>query len=47
VVVITAILISAPWLVALVWVLCRFGTGLHGSEPPSMAEEARRRLAVR
>ena len=44
----TALLVLAsPWLLALVWVLVRSGTGLRDSVPPSMADEARRRLAVR
>jgi len=39
--------LACPWLVALVWVLVRYGTGLRDSVPPSMADEARRRLSVR
>ena len=43
----TSLVLAAPWLLALAWVLIRCGTGLRDSEPPSMADEARRRLAVR
>jgi len=44
---ITPLLLAGPWLLALVWVLVRCGTGLRDSIAPSMADEARRRLAVR
>jgi hypothetical protein len=40
------VVLTAPWLLALVWVLYRYGTGLGDSVSPSMAEEVRRRLSV-
>ena len=46
-----ALLLAAPWLVAAIWVVARngvgFATGEGGSEFPSAAEAARRRLAAR
>jgi hypothetical protein len=46
-----ALLLAAPWLVAVVWVVARSGlgvaTGEAGGEFPSTAEAARRRLAAR
>ena len=43
----TLLVLASPWLLALVWVLARCGTGLRDSVAPSMADEARRRLTVR
>jgi hypothetical protein len=43
----TALVLIAPWLLALAWALRRWGLGLGDSEPPSMADEAQRRLSVR
>ena len=46
-----ALLLAAPWLVGVVWVVARSGLDLAtregGSEFPSAAEAARRRLAAR
>ena len=43
-----ALMLAAPWLIALLWVLARHGRGVEALPPaPSMAESARRRLAVR
>jgi hypothetical protein len=40
--------LTAPWLIAVVWVVARSWRVLIGAPvPPSMAESARRRLAVR
>ncbi|MGZ4257096.1 MAG: hypothetical protein ACXVRE_04960 [Gaiellaceae bacterium] len=42
------LVLAAPWLITLVWVIARTGRSLWaGSEPQSMAEAARRRLTVR
>jgi hypothetical protein len=40
-----ALLLAAPWLLGLAWVLARPGPALR--DAPSPADEARRRLAVR
>jgi hypothetical protein len=41
-------LFSLPWLVAIAWVVvCSGGEALLGTDEPSTAEAARRRLAVR
>ena len=45
--VVTALILIAPWFVALAWVLFRQGLNLGGSVPPSMSESAERRLSVR
>jgi hypothetical protein len=46
-----ALLLAAPWLVGVVWVVARGGLrlalGEDGHEFPSTAEAARRRLAAR
>jgi hypothetical protein len=46
-----ALLLAAPWLLAVVWVVVRNGLGLLTGEGepefPSTAEAARRRLAAR
>jgi hypothetical protein len=42
-----ALLLAGPWLFALLWVVTRGGSALQVSTEPSMAESARRRLAVR
>jgi hypothetical protein len=43
-----ALVLAAPWLLALLWVLARHGRSVEALPPaPSLAESARRRLAVR
>jgi hypothetical protein len=39
--------LTAPWLLALLWVVTRPGSAFHDSTAPSLADEARRRLSVR
>jgi hypothetical protein len=39
--------LTAPWLLAVLWVVTRAGSALHDSTAPSLADEARRRLSVR
>jgi hypothetical protein len=41
------LVLAAPWLLALLWVALTGPTVKSGPEPPSMAESARQRLAVR
>jgi len=45
--VITALILTGPWVVALAWVLSRHGLSLGDSISPSMSESAERRLSVR
>jgi hypothetical protein len=44
--VIAALVLTAPWLLGLAWVLFRHGLALGDSASPSMGDEARRRLSV-
>jgi hypothetical protein len=44
--VMTALILTAPWALALAWVLFRHGLGLGDSVSPSMSESAQRRLSV-
>jgi len=45
--VITALILTGPWVVALAWVHFRQGLSLGDSISPSMSESAERRLSVR
>ena len=43
----TPLLLAGPWLLAVLWAVARSDSTLRDSVPPSTADEARRRLAVR
>jgi hypothetical protein len=43
----TPLLLAGPWLLAVLWAVARSVSTLRDSVPPSTADEARRRLAVR
>jgi hypothetical protein len=43
----TPLLLAAPWLLAVLWAVTRSASVYRDSVPPSMADEAQRRLSAR